>query len=493
MVSFETTSMTCAVQGVNLRAREREQVFAKHSADSARLAASVLLSIIIKGDAAIQLQRQSLNVVPRHTMKLNEDDLYRTSTQFRQWSFTAEQLAEQRAKTNLQATERVKLNVARQRAQRAQTAEHDSTSGNSGVDGSGANTPNAAASDREVDCLTVPEEMTFVEEFCERTMALGAYCQFSDAAVATCIQFLRRFYLYNSPMTYHAQNISRTAMFLAGKSESEHQSLDAFATRISSEKSKVTPEQILAPEYLIVQALRFNFDVKHPFRALKGGMLDLMTIANGKYEGPNHSKHKTAADLRTALLQLPRKAGGPATKATFQQVEQRIMRESYTLAAQVLKKTAALTDVYFLFTPSQIWLAALLLVDEPLVLFFLSVKLPSSSPMYEKVVAALRDCAQIMSSHRSYRKLQLPADEQAKMDAEHKAEVKRLIKKLKQCQDPDKVDLVKLNQAQKRDAVQGSDLDEHKAKRRKMDRENFQKDSDAFWGPELSKNGVKPT
>jgi cyclin H len=167
-------------------------------------------------------------------MKLNEDDLYRTSTQFRQWSFTAEQLAAQRAKTNLQATERVKLNVARQRAQRAQAMEFDSTSGNSGIE-TGANTPNAVTSDKEVDCFTVTEELAFLEEFCERTMALGQYCKFSDSAVATCIQFLRRFYLYNSPMTYHAQNISRTAMFLAGKSESEHQSLDDFAQRISSE------------------------------------------------------------------------------------------------------------------------------------------------------------------------------------------------------------------------------------------------------------------
>jgi cyclin H len=55
-------------------------------------------------------------------MKLNEDDLYRTSTQFRNWSFTTAQLAAQRQTVNLQATERVKANVARIRAQRAQDA-----------------------------------------------------------------------------------------------------------------------------------------------------------------------------------------------------------------------------------------------------------------------------------------------------------------------------------------------------------------------------------
>ncbi|KAF2999417.1 hypothetical protein E8E13_007268 [Curvularia kusanoi] len=426
-------------------------------------------------------------------MKLNENDLYRASTQFRQWSFTAEQLAAQRAKTNLQATERVKLNVARQRAQRAQTADPDSTSGNSGIDGSGANTPNAVTSDKEVDCFTVAEELTFLEDFCERTIKLGRHCEFSVNVIATAVQFLRRFYLYNSPMTYHAQNISRTAMFLAGKSEGEHKSLETFAAHISSEKTTVTPEHILAPEYLIVQALRFNFDVKHPFRALKGGILELMSMANGKYDGPNHSNYPTAADLSTAIHQVPRRTGGSDVRAASDELTHRIMTESYSKAAKILKETAPLTDVYFLYTPSQIWLAAYLLADEPLALFYLRVKLPQASPVFDKVLDALRECAAILSSHRSFKNMVASnAEEKAKIDAPHKAEVKRLIKKLKLCQDPDKVDLVKLNQAQKRDAVQGEDLDEHKAKRRKMDREAFEKDSNAFWGPELSTNGAKP-
>jgi cyclin H len=101
-------------------------------------------------------------------MKLSEDDLYRTSTQFTHWSFTTPQLAAQRLKTN----------VARQRAQRAQQAETDSIS--SGVEnGSGANTPLDRGGDmKEVDCLTADEEMTIVNEFCERATQLGAHCRF---------------------------------------------------------------------------------------------------------------------------------------------------------------------------------------------------------------------------------------------------------------------------------------------------------------------------
>jgi cyclin H len=56
-------------------------------------------------------------------------------------------------------------------------------------------------------------------------------------------------------MTYHGQNISRTGLFLACKTENAHQSVEAFAANFK----KTTSDDILAPEYLIVQALRFNF------------------------------------------------------------------------------------------------------------------------------------------------------------------------------------------------------------------------------------------
>jgi cyclin H len=124
-------------------------------------------------------------------MKLSEDDLYRTSTQFRAWSFTSQQLAAQRLKTNIQATERVKANVARQRASRLQQAESDSIS--SGVEnGSGANTPlpDRGNDVKEVDCLTADEELMIVDEFCERALQLGAHCQFPTEVTVriSCIQ-----------------------------------------------------------------------------------------------------------------------------------------------------------------------------------------------------------------------------------------------------------------------------------------------------------------
>lgn len=413
-------------------------------------------------------------------MKVTEDDLYRQSTQFKYWSFTSAQLAAQRIKTNIQATERVKANVARQRAQRLQQAETDSLS--SGVEnGSGANTPlpDRGSDVKEVECLTADEELMIVDEFCERTLALGAHCNFPTEITATCIQFLRRFYLYNSPMTYHGQNISRTAMFLAAKVENGYIPADQFATNFA----KTTAEQILAPEYLVVQGIRFQFDVKHPFRAMKGGNLELVEMSRGSYDGPNNMEDcEASADLQAKMLRLPRKAGEPPRTATLGEMENRL-NKAYASTMHVLRNTACLTDAYFFYTPSQIWLASLLLADEPLAHFYITVKLPSTSPILPKLFATLRACAKLLSSHRTY----IP-NRPDDIDAKHKAQVKLVINKLKSCRDPDKVDLVKLNQAQKRDAVTDKgDLDEHKAKRRKVERETYEKESESFWGPELGK------
>ena len=117
-------------------------------------------------------------------MQLTEDDLYRSSTQFRNWSFTASQLAAQRLKINVQATERVKANVARLRAQRGNDAV-DNNGVDSGMDKengsgtSGANTPDARMQTvTEINCLTAEEELKIVNEFCERAIALGNHYSF---------------------------------------------------------------------------------------------------------------------------------------------------------------------------------------------------------------------------------------------------------------------------------------------------------------------------
>lgn len=119
-------------------------------------------------------------------MKVTEDEIYRSSTQFKHWSFTPAQLAAQRSTTNILATERVKANVARQRAQRAES--DGISSGMEGNGDSGANTPDAVTSGRaEVDCLTAEEELSIVDEFCERAVKLGVHCKFGFNVIVRTI------------------------------------------------------------------------------------------------------------------------------------------------------------------------------------------------------------------------------------------------------------------------------------------------------------------
>lgn len=284
-------------------------------------------------------------------------------------------------------------------------------------------------------------------------------------------------------MTYHVQNILRTSLFLATKAEGMHESVETFA---ANSGRNVSSESVLAAEYLVMQALRYNLDVRHPFRALKGGHLELIQLAHGKYEMPTPSG-ETAAQLRDRMLALPSPTATtskPSQKMTPKQLEDRI-NAAYGATSATLKSAALFTDSYFLYTPSQIWLSALLLADKPLTTFYLSLKLPSSHPSHQKLLSTLTSCATLLSSHRTHTVLSLAPEQAQQVEATHKARTLQLINKLKNCRDPDKIDLVQLNASQKRDAIQQGSLEESKAKRRKLAREGYEKEADAFWGPEL--------
>src|ERR1700728_3827563 len=78
-------------------------------------------------------------------------------------------------------------------------------------------------------------------------------------------------------MTYSPVDIIKTALFFATKTENHYIRLTKFADAITDTK----PEDVLACEFLLTQGLRFTFDVRHPFRALEGAVMELQAIANG--------------------------------------------------------------------------------------------------------------------------------------------------------------------------------------------------------------------
>ena len=297
------------------------------------------------------------------------------------------------------------------------------------------------------------------------------------------MQYLKRFYLSNSPMTYHPKQIMPSALFLATKTENHYTSLNSFASKLP----KTTSEDVLAPEFLLTQGLRFTFDIRHPQRGLEGGFMELSALATGDYSAPSEAsatynalpQEMTSTALQQEMLHLEPATKGKPKARTTQELKARI-QNAHGKAKEILKTSALLTDAYFLYTPSQIWLAALLLVDEPLALFYLKAKLPTSDGIKPKLIITLQSCAELLRS-----------SEWANLgEAEMKVKMKELTKidkKLYECRNPEKIDLIGINKAQKRDGDVNGDggLDEKIIKKRKLERESRSKEEGSVFGPAL--------
>ncbi len=102
---------------------------------------------------------------------MTEDEIYRTSTQYRLWSFTPESLASLRSTTNATAADGVKAAI---RALDAAKAESNLAE-NGGKDGAPAS---ERGETREVDCLTVEEEQKLVGFYCMKTIEFADFCEF---------------------------------------------------------------------------------------------------------------------------------------------------------------------------------------------------------------------------------------------------------------------------------------------------------------------------
>ena len=248
-------------------------------------------------------------------------------------------------------------------------------------------------------------------------------------------------------MTYHPKQIMMCALFLATKAEHWNISLHNFVVPLD------TPEdQVKAPEFLLLQGLRFTLDVRHPMRGLEGGIGEILAmVQDGSLTFERHDK---------AAIQ--RRVGKAADHAK-----------------NLLQTGAQMTDAYFLYTPSQIWLAALQVADQDIVRIYISKKLEyigsEGTALREKLMKTLSTCAELLSSYIS------PDDDPAE-----KKEMRRIGKKLHLCQNPDKADIVavtKAKAAEKREVGDGSDA-EKALKKRKTEREQLERDGDVF-GPAL--------
>lgn len=233
-------------------------------------------------------------------------------------------------------------------------------------------------------------------------------------------------------MTYHPKTIMACALFLATKTDNYYMSLRQFAAGIPGD---TTAEDVIAPEFLIMQSLRFTFDIRHPFRGLEGGIMELQAISQGMGQPTPLLPQQTSEDLRRGLASVP-----PSQNTSSSSITDRLARAHHT-TREMLKSAAQMTDAYFLFTPSQIWLSAFLLADKPLAEFYINTKLggpatnnnDDSNPLTTlrtKLFRTLTNCANLLKAYHP-----------VSSDESQMANLRRIAKKLYHCQNPEKANI----------------------------------------------------
>jgi cyclin H len=340
-----------------------------------------------------------------------EDDHYRTSTQYRHWSFTPSQLHHLRTQTNTHASSRVLAALSRLPP-----------------------TPNPPPTP-----LTIPEELSLLHWGCLKIHEIGlalSPAPIPPAIRCTAIQYLRRFYLTNSPMTYHPKSILTCALYLATKSSHWHVSIGRFIAELEGVEEK----DVVGLEFLLMQGLRFTLDVRHPVKGLEGGHLELLEMLRGKH--------------------LPGK------------YTERNVNELVKEARELLRTAAQMTDVYFLFTPPQIWMGALQVVDPVLLTLYINYKAGDESSeallsIKEKLLATVTACAEMLASYT-------PVED----DPEFAKEMRRIGKKLHLCRNPETAG----GGRGKRDGQEGGEREEKRAKKRKVEKEMRERDAEVFGG-----------
>lgn len=261
-----------------------------------------------------------------------------------------------------------------------------------------------------------------------------------------------------------------SALFLATKTENHYTSLKSFTSKLD----RRTEEDVVAPEFLLTQGLRFTFDVRHPQRGLEGGFMEMLALANGKAPFASSSSSHRPGQVQKAMLDIEAPQEGKAKAKSAADLVSRV-QSAHGKAKDILKASALLTDVYFFYTPSQIWLSSLFVVDVPLALFYLGIKI-SQVDLKEKLLLVLKQCAQLLRSSISVE----PGESEM-------SELIRIDRKLYKCRNPEKIDLLSIHKSQKRDG-DGKDvdgLDEKIIKKRKLEREHSSKEADALFGPSL--------
>ncbi|TYZ60928.1 hypothetical protein PybrP1_004331 [[Pythium] brassicae (nom. inval.)] len=96
----------------------------------------------------------------------------------------------------------------------------------------------------------------------------------SDKVKCCALLLFKRFYLSNSVMEFHPKFLVPTAIYVAGKVEEQYISVDTVAAQL-----KVDHKHVIAHEMVLLEGVRFQLIMYHPFRALLGFVDDFRGFA----------------------------------------------------------------------------------------------------------------------------------------------------------------------------------------------------------------------
>ncbi|KAK6496094.1 hypothetical protein TWF481_002118 [Arthrobotrys musiformis] len=363
-----------------------------------------------------------------------EDQLYTTTTQCKTWSFGPSTLSTLRSSTNAAGVRSIKRGWKRARLEASSST--NTPLATTPIPSSSNSTPipippSDPSSIPDPETLTPSEELTLVNYYMLRLMAMSDVFSFPSSVKATACVFLSRFHLHHSVHSYHPKHLLTTILFLATKTENNYLSTAEFCKRIP----KLTPEAVLKYEFKVAGGIGWDFEIRHPLRGADGGIMELLTALTSNNPDP----------------------GLQALKDKLGQTPSRRVTDAAGKMKAFLTKEALVSDVYYHYTPPQIFLGALYLADKELAEAYIEWRFGENSTMGRplkkkkkekkgkekateedsseaskkppalapKLIPAVIACADMMLKAQEYEKI--PVDV-----------LKRIDKKLHRCQNPQK-------------------------------------------------------
>lgn len=213
--------------------------------------------------------------------------------------------------------------------------------------------------------LTNEEEQQLILYYAaEQAKAICQLFKLPSQIRSTAISFFRKFYMRYSVMEYHPKLILPTCVFFAAKAENAFMSITTFCESLA----KTEPQQILDLEFLLFKTLEFTATVHNGLRPLHGFFLDMQSVLD-----------------------------------TFDSAELCSIHDR----AKSLIVDSFVSDACFLYTPTQIALAALMEVNELATTQYMALSMDGPNTSLDRLLTLIHEI-------RPQLRIHLPSQEEVK-------------------------------------------------------------------------------